>query len=48
MVRVELHPEKTKVVDCEDDDRRRTYPSDKFNFQPGSLGQSGKAIRIEI
>jgi len=29
---VELHPEKTKVVYCKDDDRRRTYPNEKFDF----------------
>jgi RNA-directed DNA polymerase len=27
-----LHPEKTKVVYCKDDDRRRTYPNEKFDF----------------
>ena len=29
---LELHPEKTKVVYCKDDDRRRTYPNEKFDF----------------
>src|ERR1700731_1007150 len=29
---LELHPEKTKVVYCKDDDRRRTYPHEKFDF----------------
>jgi RNA-directed DNA polymerase len=29
---LELHPEKTKVVYCKDDNRRRTYPSEKFDF----------------
>lgn len=30
--RLELHPEKTKVVYCKDDDRRGTYPNEKFDF----------------
>ena len=30
--RLELHPEKTKVVYCKDEDRRRTYPNEKFDF----------------
>ena len=29
---MELHPEKTKVVYCKDDDRRREYPNEKFDF----------------
>ena len=29
---LELHPEKTKVVSCKDDGRRRTYPNEKFDF----------------
>src|SRR5437588_6180298 len=29
---LELHSEKTKVVYCKDDDRRRTYPNEKFDF----------------
>jgi RNA-directed DNA polymerase len=29
---LELHPEKTKLVYCKDDDRRRTYPNEKFDF----------------
>ena len=29
---LELHPEKTKVVYCRDDDRRRRYPNEKFDF----------------
>jgi len=29
---LELHPEKTKVVYCKDDDSRRTYPNEKFDF----------------
>jgi group II intron reverse transcriptase/maturase len=27
-----LHPEKTKIVYCKDDDRRGTYPNEKFDF----------------
>jgi RNA-directed DNA polymerase len=30
--RLELHPTKTKVVYCKDDDRRGTYPNEKFDF----------------
>jgi len=30
--RLELHPEKTKIVYCKDDDRRRTHPQEKFTF----------------
>ena len=30
--RLELHPEKTKVVYCKDEDRRRRYPNEKFDF----------------
>ena len=29
---LELHPEKTKIVYCKDDDRRRTYPNEKFDY----------------
>jgi RNA-directed DNA polymerase len=29
---LELHPEKTKVVYCKDDDRRGTYPNEKFDL----------------
>ena len=29
---LELHPEKTKIVYCKDDDRRRMYPYEKFDF----------------
>jgi Reverse transcriptase (RNA-dependent DNA polymerase) len=29
---LELHPEKTKIVYCKDDDWRRTYRHEKFNF----------------
>ena len=27
-----LHPEKTKIVYCKDDDRRGDYPNQKFDF----------------
>ena len=30
--RWELHPVKTKIVYCKDDDRRRRYPNEKFDF----------------
>jgi RNA-directed DNA polymerase len=29
---LELHPEKTKIVYCKDDDRRGHYPNQKFDF----------------
>jgi RNA-directed DNA polymerase len=29
---LELHPQKTKIVYCKDDDRRRTYPAEQFDF----------------
>jgi RNA-directed DNA polymerase len=29
---LELHPEKTKIVYCKDDDRRSRYPNEKFDF----------------
>jgi len=30
--RLELHAEKTKIVYCKEDDRRRRYPNEKFDF----------------
>ena len=30
--RLELHPEKTKIVYCKDEDRRGNYPNEKFDF----------------
>jgi RNA-directed DNA polymerase len=30
--RLELHPDKTKIVYCKDDDRRGTYPNEQFDF----------------
>jgi RNA-directed DNA polymerase len=29
---LELHPQKTKIVYCKDDDRRGTYPEEHFDF----------------
>src|SRR5437870_3466363 len=29
---LELHPEKTKIVYCRDDSRKKTYPNEKFDF----------------
>jgi len=29
---LELHPEKTKIVSCKDDDRQGTYLNEKFDF----------------
>jgi RNA-directed DNA polymerase len=30
--RLELHPEKTKIAYCKDEDRRENYPNQKFDF----------------
>ena len=30
--RLELHPQKTKIVYCKDDDRRGSYPHERFDF----------------
>ena len=30
--RLELHPEKTQIVYCKDDDRRKKYPKESFDF----------------
>jgi len=46
--RLELHPEKTKIVYCKDDDRRERYAQEKFDFlgytfRPrGSKSRKGK------
>jgi RNA-directed DNA polymerase len=32
LCRLEVHPQKTKIVYCKDDDRRGRYPDEKFNF----------------
>jgi hypothetical protein len=29
--RLELHPEKTKIVSCKDEDRRGTYLNERFD-----------------
>jgi len=34
----ELHPEKTKIVYCKEDDRRRTYAHEKFDFMGYTFG----------
>jgi len=45
---LELHPEKTKIVYCKDEDRRRTYLHEKFDFlgytfrARGSMTRKGK------
>jgi hypothetical protein len=36
-----LHPTKTKIVYCKDDDRRGTYPHEKFDY----LGYTFRARR---
>jgi hypothetical protein len=38
---LELHPDKTRIVYCKDDDRRGTYPHTKFDF----LGYNFRARR---
>ena len=38
---LELHPEKTKIAYCKDDDRRRRYPNENFDF----LGYTFQARR---
>jgi hypothetical protein len=38
---LELHPQKTKIVYCKDDDRRGHYPNEKFDF----LGYEFRARR---
>jgi len=42
--RLELHPEKTKIVYCQDDDRRGTYQNEKgYTFRPQrSKNRKGK------
>jgi RNA-directed DNA polymerase len=39
--KLELHPEKTKIVYCKDDDRKKSYPNEKFDF----LGYTFRARR---
>jgi RNA-directed DNA polymerase len=44
---LELHPEKTKIVYCKDDSRKKTYPNEKFDFlgytfrSRGSMNRAG-------
>jgi len=38
---LELHPTKTKIVYCKNDDRRGTYPHEKFDY----LGYTFRARR---
>lgn len=38
---LQLHPDKTRIVYCKDDDRRGTYPHEKFDF----LGYTFRARR---
>ena len=44
---LELHPEKTKIVYCKDDDRRRTYLHEKFDFLGYSVLQE-RTVRSSI
>jgi RNA-directed DNA polymerase len=41
LCKLELHPQKTKIVYCKDDDRRGSYPNEKFDF----LGYTFRARR---
>jgi RNA-directed DNA polymerase len=43
---LELHPEKTKIVYCKDDDRRGTHRHEKFDFLGYSVLQkyTGKEV----
>lgn len=41
---LELHPEKTTIVYCKDDDRRRTYQSEKFDFLGYTFGPGDQRI----
>jgi RNA-directed DNA polymerase len=40
---LELHPEKTKIAYCTDEDRRRKYPNEKFDF----LGYTFRPRRLK-
>lgn len=40
---LELHPDKTKIVYCKDDNRKENYPNDKFDF----LGYSFRRRRVK-
>ena len=41
---LELHPEKTKVVYAKEDDRRRTYPNEKYDFLGYTFRSRGRRI----
>ena len=41
---LELHPEKTKIAYCTDEDRRRKYPNEKFDFLGYTFGREGRRI----
>jgi RNA-directed DNA polymerase len=43
--RLELHPEKTKIVYCKDDDRRETYAQEKFDFMGYTFRPRGSKSR---
>jgi len=44
-----LHPEKTKIVYCKDDDRRGNYPNQKFDFLGYSvLQRHGKEFCMNV
>jgi len=48
---LKLHPEKTKIVYCKDDDRRRTYPNENFDFlgyRPGRTKNRKKKYFINF
>src|SRR3990170_6013379 len=42
--RLELHPEKTTIVYCKDDDRKGGYPKEKFNFLGYTFALAGRRI----
>ncbi len=46
-VGLELHPEKTKIVYCKDDDRRREYSCTTFDFLATLLEQEDQRISGE-
>jgi RNA-directed DNA polymerase len=43
--RLELHPEKTKIIYCKDDRRRGSYPNEKFDFLGYTFRPRGAVIR---
>lgn len=42
-VKLEMHPDKTRIAYCKDEDRQRDYPITEFDF----LGYTFKAMRIK-